>query len=57
LSSSSARIVADARGLPRRQRAAAISDCQFVEITGAGNSIGLNNPADFDSAVRSFLLG
>jgi len=35
----------------------AIPHCQFVEIDGAGHSIGLDNPADFDSAVREFLCG
>jgi esterase len=34
----------------------AIPDCKFVEITGAGHSIGLDNPTDFDRAVREFLL-
>ena len=36
---------------------AAILDCQFVEIAGAGHSIGLDNPTDFDNAVREFLRG
>jgi pimeloyl-ACP methyl ester carboxylesterase len=36
---------------------AAIPNCQFVEIKGAGHSIGLDNPTDFDNAVRTFLLG
>jgi pimeloyl-ACP methyl ester carboxylesterase len=35
----------------------AIPDCQFVEIASAGHSIGLDNPSDFDRAVRCFLLG
>jgi len=34
---------------------AAIPDCRFVEVKGAGHSIGLDNPADFDAAVREFL--
>jgi pimeloyl-ACP methyl ester carboxylesterase len=33
----------------------AIPDCEFVEIRGAGHSIGLDNPTDFDTAVRRFL--
>jgi esterase len=33
----------------------AIPQCEFVEIKGAGHSIGLDNPADFDAAVRQFL--
>jgi len=36
---------------------AAIPDCRFVEIKGAGHSIGLDNPVDFDSEVREFLRG
>lgn len=35
---------------------AAIPNCQFVEIKGAAHSIGLDNPKDFDAAVRGFLL-
>jgi esterase len=34
----------------------AMPDCTFVEVSGAGHSIGLDNPRDFDAAVRSFLL-
>jgi pimeloyl-ACP methyl ester carboxylesterase len=34
----------------------AIPDCRFVEVANAGHSIGLDNPADFDAAVREFLL-
>jgi pimeloyl-ACP methyl ester carboxylesterase len=37
------------------QMVQAIPSCQFVEIKGAGHSIGLDNPTDFDSAVREFL--
>jgi esterase len=37
----------------RMQRA--IPDSTFVEIPGAGHSIGLDNPSAFDSAVRAFL--
>jgi esterase len=40
-----------------RQMVDAIPDCKLVEIKGAGHSIGLDNPADFDSAVREFLRG
>jgi esterase len=38
-----------------RRMVDSIADCQFVEIKGAGHSIGLDNPADFDSAVGNFL--
>jgi hypothetical protein len=32
-------------------------DCRYVEIDGAGHSIGLDNPLAFDAAVRDeFLL-
>ncbi|HEY0584287.1 MAG TPA: alpha/beta hydrolase [Chloroflexota bacterium] len=34
----------------------AIPDCQYAEITGAGDTVGLDNPSDFDAAVRSFLM-
>jgi pimeloyl-ACP methyl ester carboxylesterase len=34
---------------------AAIPNCEFVEIPGAGHSVGLDNPAAFDSALREFL--
>jgi pimeloyl-ACP methyl ester carboxylesterase len=37
------------------QMVEAIPHCEFVEIPGAGHSIGLDNPADFDAALRSFL--
>jgi pimeloyl-ACP methyl ester carboxylesterase len=37
------------------QMVKAIPNCQFVEIKGASHSIGLDNPTDFDSAVREFL--
>jgi len=33
----------------------AMPDCKFVEISRAGHSIGLDNPADFDAALRTFL--
>ena len=38
-----------------KQMVDAIPDCTFVEIKGAGHSIGLDNPTDFDNAVRTFL--
>jgi pimeloyl-ACP methyl ester carboxylesterase len=40
--------------LPRMVEA--IPNCRFVEIAGAGHSIGLDNPTDFDVAVRDFLV-
>ena len=38
-----------------REMMAAIPNCEFVEIPGAGHSIGLDNPAAFDAALREFL--
>lgn len=38
-----------------REMVATIPNCTFVEIPGAGHSIGLDNPAAFDAAVREFL--
>jgi pimeloyl-ACP methyl ester carboxylesterase len=38
-----------------QQMVETIPDCRFVEIKGAGHSIGLDNPTDFDDAVRKFL--
>lgn len=38
-----------------RQMVDAMPDCRYVEIDGAGHSIGLDNPRAFDAAVRSFL--
>jgi esterase len=35
----------------------AIPDCRYVEIPRAAHSVGLDNPAAFDAAVRAFLLG
>jgi pimeloyl-ACP methyl ester carboxylesterase len=35
---------------------AALPDARFVEISGAGHSIGLDNPRDFDRAVHDFLV-
>ncbi len=39
------------------QMVEAIADCRLVEIPGAGHSIGMDNPAAFDAALRKFLLG
>lgn len=39
-----------------RRMMAAIPDCEYVEIPGAGHSVGLDNPAAFDAALREFLL-
>jgi pimeloyl-ACP methyl ester carboxylesterase len=38
-----------------RQMVDAMPDCRYVEIDGAGHSIGLDTPRAFDAAVRSFL--
>jgi pimeloyl-ACP methyl ester carboxylesterase len=38
-----------------RQMVEAMPRCAFVEISGAAHSVGLDNPTDFDAAVRSFL--
>jgi pimeloyl-ACP methyl ester carboxylesterase len=38
-----------------REMVAAIPNCEFVEIAGAGHSIGLDNPVAFDAALRAFL--
>lgn len=32
-----------------------LPNAEFVEVKGAGHSIGLDNPKDFDAAVRRFL--
>jgi pimeloyl-ACP methyl ester carboxylesterase len=38
-----------------QQMIEALPNAEFVEIEGAGHSIGLDNPEDFDAAVRRFL--
>jgi pimeloyl-ACP methyl ester carboxylesterase len=38
-----------------QQMVAAMPNCKFVEIPGAGHSIGLDNPTAFDAALRDFL--
>jgi len=38
-----------------KQMVDAIPNCQFVEIPGAGHSIGLDNPTASDAAMRAFL--
>jgi pimeloyl-ACP methyl ester carboxylesterase len=40
-----------------RRMVAAIPHCEFVEIPGAAHSVGLDNPAAFDAAIRAFLTG